>query len=140
MLAARLAYGRQKEKELSPRIARYLNTVLTPTASPNCSYDYDTAEGERVELKSRRTFSSAYTTWLLPVCKTVDLPCTLHIFYHFDTDDKLFYCAFDEERFKSYKVSMPYPSKQLHFWIPRADFKEIHYWSPTLVSGTLDKN
>jgi hypothetical protein len=125
MLAARLAYGKQKEREIAPRIAQYLNTTLTPTANPNCSYDFDTAEAERVELKSRRTKSSSYDTWLLPVCKTVDLPCALHIFYHFNDDDKLFYCKYDEERFKSYKVSMPYPSKQLHYWIPRTDFTEV---------------
>ena len=125
MLAARLAYGKQKEKELAPRIAQSLNTTLTPTINPNCSYDYDTAEGERVELKSRRTDSASYDTWLFPVCKTIDLPCTLYIYYHFEKDNKLFYCKYDEERFSTYKQSIPYPSKQMHYWIPRSDFTEV---------------
>jgi len=135
MLAARLAYGKKKELELAPRLARYLNTVLTPTVKNNCPYDYDTTEGERVELKSRRAAlnertkrpvtAETYNDYLFPVCKTVGLTVPLHIFYHFETDDRLFYCLYEKEKFNTFQQTVPYPSKQIHFLIPRTEFKEV---------------
>jgi hypothetical protein len=130
----RLTFGKKAEYALKPRLEAFLNITLTPTVNQNDKVDYMTANGEYVELKSRpasRNFNTitpqdakTYSAWLFPVCKTLNLNNTLHIFYWFESDDKLFYLQYDEEKFRNFRTTVPYrhAGNQLHYLIPAEEF------------------
>jgi len=133
----RVIFGKLCEKNLQQRIEHFLGTTLTPTTATYDKVDYTTREGDLVELKSRpasRNFNvltpqgpETYKAWFFPVCKTENLEAPLHIFYWYETNNSLWYCKYEDEKFSRYKKTVPFRHRtnQLHYLIPKEHFAEI---------------
>jgi len=133
----RNTYGLQKEKELKPRIEEAIGETITKTECLTATYDFVT-ENYNIELKSRRAhrynrFNGTNTvvgpetdaTWLMPTCKEPKDDKTTLFFYHFQSDDSLWYCEYTKEDAKNWDRAIPSfsPTNQEHWYIPRT------YWS-----------
>ena len=75
-----------------------------------------------VELKTRNYPSTDFSSWLLPVCKTIKAEKEnkeTYFYYFWKTDKKLFRMKYSKELFDTFVREYPFFNpKQEHFFIP----------------------
>lgn len=129
-----LNFGLKKEEEILPILNTFFNTTFRNTKdlydNCMCNYDYESNDGMRVELKSRRNRLNTYETTLIPVHKCVDINLCPNLFI-FNFTDGLYFTEWNTNRFNTYETKMIEVKRKnryentLHYLIPITDLTKI---------------
>ena len=136
-VATRIAYGIQKEVELRERIEAVIGESILKTVSQTDTIDFQ-SEGYDIELKSRRKervnrFTGVVTpltpdtdpSWLVPCSKAPKGNRVTLWFYHFESDDSLWFLEFDNEEAATWNRGVPNHTAQEHWWVPKKAWSRI---------------
>lgn len=121
-----LNYGIAKEEPIMIRIQNHFNkSKLVNTkekyGDQYCHWDFESEDGIKYELKTRRNRKNAYPTTIIPVHKAGEG----ELYFMFEFTDGLYYIKFDKEVFKTFGTRMiqvkrigRYDPPTLHYEIP----------------------
>lgn len=118
-------FGWAQENVLKSKFDELFGEPLIKFEDRYSKWDFQTSN-YLIELKSRQRpyRPDSFDTWLVPVCKTVDLVKELVIFYFFEETQELFYIIYDPGTFKSFK-KVENRWGQLHFLIPKECWTQV---------------
>ena len=98
-------YGMEKEIGIETKLRLTFNdesitNTKTLYKDTFCKWDYESKDGKKWELKSRRNTKWAYSTTIIPCHKTT----TGEVYYVFEFTDKTCYIKYEEDLFNTFEI------------------------------------
>ena len=120
-----LNYGLDKEQPNMLRIQKHFGKQKLVNTKElydqYCHWDFESEDGVKYELKTRRNRKNAYPTTIIPVHKAGEG----ELYFMFEFTDGLYYIKFDDELFATFDTRMiqikrvgRYDPPTLHYLIP----------------------